>query len=315
MQLRGPIKYHNQALAVSTNYSLDIPRNRFIQRLILRLRVVGTNSIQSGPADDKIAAFISSLKLTVDGKDTRVSGSLAELHYFSTYTQGVLLQNNLVTTDGSSIEVGVCEAVVHFGLNPKNPFDTSGLLPAHMFTSLVLEFSTTAAAVIASGGFTFVSATLEVSGIEADLSAAEIKAQGKFWAYYLTSKVKTIDAVYTMAAPQEISLPVGKIVRRIGVFTRLNSVRSDAQISEYAIRDKRRDIDMLRSLWGTSRTQDRYELGLRYGDQVTGYTIVDLTRLGSLNLKGYAPDQVTFQQATTGTTATSDTKLLTEEVF
>lgn len=303
---------------------LDLPRNRFIQKIYLRSRLVGDTDASLAPNEDNAAKFIKQVRLIANGNDPRIVAPLVDLHRYSSLRSGLALTNSLITTASQTGAVlGTTEAIISFTLHQgerNNALDPSALLPAHMFSSLVLEvdFDTDAAVGAASGDYLVTGGELTVHVKEASLNAEEIKKIGRFSRYYLSTFEKTVDATYAQFPGFQIEMAPGKIVRRV-MFTRINNSVRTAGVSAtpsgtYRIRvkDNRKDKDVLDGYWEDFVLQNKLKYGIAPD---TGVVMLDLDEAGSLDARGLSKGQATIDSLNSSVTSVAKVRTLTEEIL
>lgn len=329
MKFTGP-KYTGK-ITIDTNTAgttqrLVLPRDRFIQEVYLRLRLFGDSEAASDPhaIGDNLARFVKQLKVTANGKDSRIAVPLIDLHRINKLDSKLALSNTMLADATlTNAQIGVCEAHIHFGLNQNpatNKRDISALLPAHVFSSLEIEveFETLLNIEAAASDYTIDSGELAVSLREVDMTDEEVKKVGRFLRYHLTSFSKTVGETNEVYPGHTMDFPVGKVVRR-SMLTRIdNGLRVDGAAYpatklgtwRYRIHDSNKDRDLMDVTWEESQMQDKIEYGIAPD---TGVTMIDFGAQGGMDLRGYAKGQAAFQSLNVAVTGTANTRLTTEE--
>ena len=326
MDILGPKRVGSIAVASGGGGtgSLDLPRNRFIQKIYGHLRVVGDTDAAVTPDEDAIAALISSIRVVVNGDDARVSAPLIDLyHYTRQRSRNTGLQNSLLTTvSQSNVVIGECDFAITFATEQDehlNAEDVSALLPAHEASSLSIEVNFAGAAALGTG-YTVDSGSLEISIKEFALTpeeVAEVIVPGKYWVYYLTGFDNTI-AAQSVNFDNVVNPPIGKILRRTMLTSIRNGVRVngvfDAQtgLYEYEFVDSRKgDIPVIRQSWDNSQLQDRLEYGI---DPPTGITIADFVEIGNIDARGYSQGQIELKFNNQSPTGVTSLRILNEQL-
>lgn len=306
--------------------TIDLPRDRFIQKIYGHLRIVGDTDASIAANEDNAARLVSSLRVVLNGDDTRISAPLIDLfHYSRQRSQNPGLVNSLIATvSQSGVVLGECDFVISFTAEQderKNGLDLSALLPAHEASSLSIEVTFAGDdALGAAGDYTVTGGEIEISIKEFALTPAEVAQviqPGRYWVYYLTGFTQNIAAA-SVNFDNQLDPPVGKVIRRIMLTSIRAGVRIDGALAggvglfEYEVVDSRRgDIPIVRQSWGGSTLQDRMEYGI---DPPTGVTIIDFVELGNLDTRGYAKGQVNIKFNNAAPSGVTQLRVLNEQL-
>ena len=294
--------------------SIKIPRDRFIQKMILRLTVIGSTGTTVSAHEDAPMSLVKNIRLVANGKDVYQSAPMADLFYVDKYEYGTEPERFVQT--GTSLPAGsdLGRAVVYLdcgSLDAKDDFDVSSLLPAHMFSSLELFVDWGDSASLGSG-YTISSAKLTVTLREADLTADELREIGKMLRLFETFVEKTIDAEYrdyTFA----IDLPVGNQLRRSVITAIRGGVRSDAQILAFKVtQESPVRAEIMQSGWYESQAQDKLEYGVE--TVIRGVTIIDYEGLGGLDARDLKSGDIKFRANSVAPSGVTKVRLLTQEI-
>ncbi len=274
--------------AASATKSLKLPRDRFIQQIILRLKVTGNTDSSVTAANDGILAAIGALRITRGGNPIfNLTG--ADLWRINQYQFGrVGLASLITTTSQTGATLGEAEFIIPFMLNPKNPNDVKAVLPAHMFSSLDLYVDWGAAASPGTG-YTITSAELRVALKEVDLTKEELGALKRIFMVNYSYEEKTHDAAYTDYKFQK-DLPVGKILQEVFMTTIDNSVRNTGIMSAFKV--KGIDNEFVKWDFTPSQNADAAEFGFPSGNIVTGFTAAKLSKMGAIDARGFSAGQL-----------------------
>lgn len=316
----------------SKTESIDIPRDRFIQEIILRL--VGTYDSTTAPTMIAEAGYsiIRQLRLIANGNDVlrAISGfNLHALNWFDLH--GTVLENVLPNGASKADEPWSFALIMPFKINPLDPFDVGALLPAMDFSSLRLYCDWGAVSDLASANVpTDIEGktNLYLSLREAFITEEEaIALWGRDWEglikNYITEVVKTIDATYGEFQFQH-DLPTGMILRRTLLKVIVNSLRVNTGVTKYKIsQESPVKRDLLEREWYRSQIQDKaeYRVGSHWTDAlavaqaitIDGISIMDYEKLPCIDATGLKKGDIKFKANTGAPTGTSNVTFLTEE--
>ncbi len=321
----GPKFVKNQTLLVSQNsVSIDLPRNRFIQKIFLRLNLYGDTAGSVTAGADKAAKFISAVRLKLNGKDVPFSLSFTDLNRITRYIRGADVRNSLITTiSQTGVLLGTAEAVIDLRADFKNEKDVSCLLPAHALTGLTLEFDTAAAADLGTGytpASTGTLSSVDVSVKEVDLTEAEVNAlssRGQ-WPLRRSLVAATLPSPgtvssYNASSANILQLPIGEVIRRLWFHAVNNALASDAFVSEYRVRDNRLGVNLVGEVkWADSQMQDSIEYGIDQSLIVAGLTVADFESLGWVDATRMKKGDLELAALTVSATGTNNFRVVTE---
>lgn len=272
---------------LNTTGSIDLPRDRYIRQLDIRLVVNHTNAataptwIRNAPL-----GIMKELRLVANGNDNRVVIKPTDQYDINTFDfQGVpprLTQYSTVSSTGDSI----AEFSIPFAFEPLNPTDLAEVLEALEFSSLKLYVDFGAASDIASANApTIVSVSCQATLREVDLTSADLRSIGTHLIFKRTYEQQTISAAASdMTFVKDI--PVGAIIRRIPMFVVNNSLLSNALVTYYKVTQESpisREV-LPKTAWEASRAQDQREYTVPNASMPDGFTIMDF-EANPLNLK------------------------------
>ena len=289
----------------------------------MRIDITGDTAGSGTTDEDLLAALLTQVRVIANGGDFRIAAPAADLWRYGKLRSQFALTNTLITAiSQTDVELGVLEFSIDFtlGQNPRtNKLDLRALLPAHMFTSLVLEIDIGATSVLGTL-YTLDSGNVRITVEEVSLNGAEVKElvrPGRFFSYYLTAQEHTISAA-AVNFGFNVDLPVGKIIRKVMLTSIRNSLRVDGDdvaltgVHAFRVRDKRRgDVDLIENAWLMSQSQDRHQWGIAPD---AGVTVADLDAVGSLDARGYTNGQVQVQANTQAPAGTTFLRTLVEEI-
>lgn len=307
--------------AANSTKSIKIPRDRFIQKIMLRLKLVGDTGTVTPAEDAAAGAVIKAIRLVANGNDTKFYVSLPDLHYENWYEYGTRPDSYINTTNNQTdVEINRAQADICFMIDRTNPYELPAMLPAHQLSSLELFIDWGTASDLGTGYTIDASnaagvSELEVSLRECDLTSADIRQVSPFMAIKESAIEKTIDAAYsdyTFA----VDLPVGGMLRKTALTAIRAGVRSDTQVPKYMVKQEspiRREI--LQATWEASQRQDKVEYGIE--SVLAGHTILDYGTIGrgGLDLRALKEGDVKFKCNTIAPSGTTKIRLVNQEIF
>lgn len=312
--------------------SIEIPRDRFIQDIILRF--VGTYDTTTAPTlkEDQPFSLINQLRLVANGNDVLRAISGINLHFLNWFDlHGTVLESVGIQATGSLADEAFSFALrLPFMINPLDPFDVGALLPAMDFSSLELYVDWAGAEELGDGTNppTDLKGALQVSLREAFITQEEAgKLWGKNWEglikNYITEVVKTVDAKYGEFKFEQ-DLPTGMILRRTMLKVLDNTLRDNDLVPKYKIsQESPVKRDLLEREWFRSQIQDKGEYrtggvwtngaGVASAITIDGVTIMDFEHLPCIDATGLKKGDVKFKANTETPTATANVSFITEE--
>jgi len=304
---------------------LAIPRNRFIQRIMLYFLITGNTAGTVVLSDNTILDWIPGIRLVKNG-ETIVNLAAKDLAFTNCYDKGRFPQVYAITTiSQTGVTIGEANLTIDFMLNPKNDGDFYALLPAHMLSSLDLFIDWGAAA--QATGYTITAGVCKVTLKEVALTKEDLAKIGNIWAVKWTATEKTIDAAYgTYLFP--IDLPTGKVIQRAYLNVVNNTVRSDAEIVDPGFKLYDADSEFSRMCWidaqhalcdwaGIPSSPGSFPAGgPPVPGRIVGFNSLGIERLSplGLNATGYKAGDLRVGFNTLAPTAVSKVRLITKEL-
>lgn len=310
----------------SPSKRLAIPRNRFIQRLLLYLKVTGNTAASVTPGEDNILALLKGIRV-VRGGDTVVSIAGKDLAYSNCFDKGRFPTCYLITTvSQTGVTIGEADLSIDFMIDPQNDGDFHGLLPAHMLPSLDLFIDWGDSSDLGTG-YTVTAAVMKVTLKEVSLDARDLAQVGSLWAVKLSATEKVIDAAYNNYL-FPLDLPTGKLIQKAFIFAYNNSVRSDSIIADPGFKLYDADTEFVRLPWLDSQHAlctwayiptnpgSFPAAGIPVPGRITGFTSLGIERLSPLGLDAtrYKAGDLRAGFVTGTPTATAKIRLLTKEL-
>lgn len=282
-----------------------LPRDRWIRAIMLHTQIVES---QSGtPVTTGILNWHSAIRVVASGNDTLKNVNGYRLWSVNKYEHGTQLPFDTI----GSLDTGLTKNAyfeLHFALNPKNPFDVSALLPAHLLSTLDL-FIDFGALTLMGSTFTLTSGTVEVTVTECYTTAdeeAKIKS-GLVKLYETENTYSSIPSAIASDYSQYIDLQTGVKILKLGIFTQTSSAYSDGVIGKYEIRQMSPvNTQLDHSEWYASKSEDKIFYGLTtnvatgyYEGLETGFTIYDpLFKQGVLDTTGMKQGDIRLRMTT-----------------
>ena len=256
-----------------------LPRDRWIRAIQLHTQIVES---QSGTqVANGILNWHQAIRVVASGNDTLKNVNGYRLWAMSKYESGCQLPFDTI---GGSDSAATKNAyfMLHFALNPKNPFDVSALLPAHLLSTLDL-FIDFGALTLMGSSFTLTSGTVEITVTECYTTQAEEEEIKKNLVklYEVENTYSSVPSAVASDYSQYIDLQTGVRVLKIGIFTQTSSAYSDGVIGKYEIRQMSPvNTQLEHTEWYASKTEDKLMYGLTlvaagYEGLETGFTIYD----------------------------------------
>ena len=313
-------------VAGSPSKRLAIPRNRFIQKLHLYLKVTGNTAASVTPGEDNILALFKGIRL-VKGGETIVNLAGKDLAYMNAFEQSRFLTCYLITTvSQTGVTIGEADLVIPFMLDPQKDGDFNALLPAHMLASLDLFIDWGDSSDLGTG-YTVTAASVKVTLKEVSLSAQDLSKLGSIWAVKYSATEKTIDAAYNNYL-LPVDLPTGKLIQKAYLMTYNNSVRSDAIIADPGFKLYDADTEMVRIFWLDSQhALCTYSYiptcagsfpasGIPVPGRITGFSSVGIERLSPMGIDAtrYKAGDLRVGFNTGSPTSVAKIRLLTKEL-
>jgi hypothetical protein len=260
--------------------SLNLPRDYFIQKIKLRITLVGDTGSSVSKATDAPMTIVKKIRVIAVGAETKtlkeVSGVEAYLTDFLEY--GTKGEAWLITTTGQSgVALGAFEVSLDFMLDERNPSDFSCLIPAFALNTLRLEIDWGSSSDLGSG-YTISSGQAEVHLYEVIPEAGEPVGKTAM----ITENRRVVTPNQTGEFP--IDIDVGKIIRRIVLMQLDGSSRVDTIFTKYKLTIGKDDYYSWIA-WEQSQNLDKKEYGVELYDGnrcIVGLTVLDFDRDGSL---------------------------------
>lgn len=212
--------------------------------------------------EDAISRFIKTVKIVDrDGKDIFKIIDSRLLKYWNLFKYREVIETPVDTATGTGKTAEIIYRI-HLGKNPKDKFDASGGIPIEKKPRVVIEIGSSADLGSAQ---TFSSMSIDATFYYIDTPAES--------PYELVSTNKPIDRVAS-DLDLEVDLTKGYTYIDFMIMV-LNSAgnRSDADVKELGIKNKREKKEIYRNLWYLNRVDDRIQHLLK--DTPVGVTMVD----------------------------------------
>ncbi|GEM_PF-5109887 len=298
----------------SQTQSIKIPRNRFIREIQCKLEVNTTNGA-TGPtlSDNGILDLVKRLRLRANGKDIKFECPMAWRYYEQQYIQGTAPQLIQPSTTANATSTGYAEASMHFAQDENNENDIIALLPAAAFTDLQLEADWGANTDIATANPPTINAAstlIRVTLVEAVLTDEDIAVLKSLFngeAKLLNKIVRylqiTTDNSYSNFGFSK-NILTGSLVERHTIFVVDNSIRSDAEYTQFRFfqySPVKTELENRR--WAESQYRNKRTFHIE--SIVRGMTMVDWKSKGYLNLTKMKDGDIKFEANTNSPTATS----------
>lgn len=329
------------ASVASLTKTLDIPRDRWIRRMILKQHIqYDTGASAPSLNEDNPFSNVPNLRLVAGmpggTKDTLIDSSLASLARMNTFDYGHELPKAKTTTSTSQSNQTVdSEVVLDFAQVPRNKWDMSALIPARYLSSLQLSATFGADSTLGTNtttDFSYLTVTLEEvifdSGEEQKLFGSKFE---KLMKVYHAEQEKTIDATYSNYQ-FKWDLPVSDILQKMLITSYDNSIRAETICSAWKVRrEAGGGTDLYQTDWLEGQYLDVLENGTEFAERESGanvgykgvsvydpsvsqYANINGAIVGGLDLRGAKSGDYAFRANTGSPTATSKFKFLTRSV-
>ena len=301
--------------------SVSIPRDNFIQKMMMRMDLVYTTAGGASVAEDGILNILKNITLTADGNDTKRSMALKRLYYLNVLAYSV--KPELVDIDVSvaagkaasvSFEIGFFGKQFH-----PDDLDYSALLPASEYSSLELIFDIDATTALGTNQ-TITAGTLDISVKEIPLDASEIrqlygsKLAGKPVRFEKLSAISETEDEQPVSAALSnygfvYELPTSGTLLRSVIFPSQSALRNDALVTGFKIRDNRTKQDLKEESWKQAQSRDKYEYGISAPLEaasnfvIKGMAVCDYQEIGNLDMRNVKKGDITLNMTTTTPTA------------
>jgi hypothetical protein len=292
--------------------SVKIPRDRYIQKIEMRLSSNITDTGASGDNEDGILALLKNLRLVANGNDTRVQVYGYDAWLVDKYEYGTPNTNDAIGSGAGTVNkyATIC---LDFSTDPRNPLDISALLPAQTFSSLWLyvDFGTRSDLWSTVGTSVINSASITVTLRECDLDANDLAKVGRLYKIVESTTTKPVDAVYGNYQ-WSFDLPVGNIVKRVMVVVKDNatpSIRSDAILGAFMIKQQSPvKVELIQSAWNEHQACNKREYEAE--TVIRGVNILNLAGMNLLETRGLKSGDIQFLGITT---AVGSVRFITQE--
>jgi hypothetical protein len=268
--------------------SIALPRDRWLQKVMLRILVV-VGTAAGTPHQDGIANLVRNVTLESN-----------EEVYYNCRAWDIVEYNRKMyrkTPKNDSPTAGTKVVAISLDLmrNPSDLNDISALVNTKALSSLNLKITWGTDADLGSGSAGAVtSGSVTVQLREADLTPEEIQRQGSFY----TVKHSIQEQSYTATSSEftkSLNLPIGHIIDYVGVKTIDASsppVRTNTIISSYQLISKDTD-KIVECEWNESIEED--ERDYEQEASVTGYTALDLrSNFGGYDARGQKDGDIKY---------------------
>lgn len=302
--------------SASTTQSLQLPRDRWIRQIMLRTRFTHTYGTSIVAGTHNFHKIHTQIRVVASGNDQLKAVEGYRLWTMNKYLHGcaTMYDEPINSDSGTTKDVYF---LLHFALNPANPFDYSALLPAHLLSSLDLYVTFGSVTTYLGGAGTSTTGVTYVTVTEAYIDRQEEdmlfgQNKEKLFKMYETEQVYAISAACADYS-QYIDVPVGSRIKKLGIFTETSSAYSDAVIAKYRVRQMSPiDMELFHSEWLSSKQEDKLYYQLQEGKWTTvvgqdctetGFTMYDPEfKSGFLDTRGMKLGDLKFQMNTTPAT-------------
>jgi hypothetical protein len=255
--------------ASGASVSIALPRERWLQKVMLRFSVVVATAATT-PHEDGIINLIRNVKLR----------SNKEVYYDCRgWDVSEFNRKMYKVTPVNDSPVGTATYYAEISLDlmqfPSNLNDQSALVNTKDLSGLDLSIQWgTPADLGAAGAPAITSGSVSIQLREADLTPQDIERIGTFYTVKHSIKEKTYTAT-TSEFVESINLPIGKILHYIGVKTIRTSTaaRSNDVVSKYMVKSHDTD-EIVKCEWNESIAEDRRDY--QQASVAVGYTAIDL---------------------------------------
>lgn len=289
----------------TTNTYDKLPRNRFLQRIDMLVKLVISNSgTTQAVTEEQIISLIKRIRVITNGDVVHKNVNGYRLFKAMHILTGTKPYSSIPTSiAGSGSATFRFKIPLVFALDPANVWDLSAVIPAHLTSSFNLE--------VDMGKVSDIDADFSLTTKEAEFTVTELFADrseaDKLWGSELQNLrglreieigSKAIDTTYT-EYNFEVNLDVGNLIQKVFIFGYDNNdAAADEVFTGYAIDQKSpNDIRLAESSWYSSIASDKemYQLesmpsgvtiwdpeinqggfdskGLKVGDLVAGFNI------------------------------------------
>jgi hypothetical protein len=202
---------------------IDLPREGLITEVTIRANITATLAVTA--YDDWFRRVIQNIKIQGDGGRAFLGMSGTQLSTMLSLWQEIVLGTPTVHSNGAGIagaapDFGSTAFIsvfkFHPGSNPKDPFDLTAVIPAKDLSTLQLILTTTAAAVVDTGGAAITAGSFNYEICEVLLEPGDALAQKG--AVVMTPVGSTLGYAHTANYSDfsyQIDVPAGAFLRSI----------------------------------------------------------------------------------------------------
>jgi len=315
--------------------SIDLPRDKWIQKIMGRLVVNYDTGGAGSVAEDGVLNLIKQMKITADGDDARFGMALKRLRPTNCLDMGAPFELLDVTDINAAGKTAVATFEIAFKHYPRVDDDVSALLPAKYFGSLQYSVTfppeTVGVALEVGADQTINTAVLTLTLKEYELSASEenqlygrmttsnpIRFERNL-AIYRNEETKTIDGAYADYG-FSVELPPGCFLLRSLIFANDAGARSDSIVTGIKLRDAQELKDLKSEDWEALQARDKQEYGLALpleaasNRTLVGFGSFDYKEIQGVDMRGRKKGDVVLGFTTTTPTPISNLIMIHEKV-
>lgn len=252
--------------------SIDLPTQGFITRIELLLHLnVTTDSGGATPNEDALARLIRSMRIEYPGRKTYFAIPDGRLLKYKNYIDLKQVAEDDLPTSASVTQDIYAKYNIYWGLNPKDPFDPSVVVPAERLSNLRLSVLWGDATDLGTG-YTINNGEIIVTIRRYDLEREGERAFEKLVEPRMESAEKSIDEKKSDLGFQ-INVPIGLVLREtLILITDSADNRSDAEVDEYGVIFTKLDQTPYKVNW-KSHVRELYE-DLKLKEQIAGLGVL-----------------------------------------
>ena len=293
--------------------SLEIPRDRYIQKIMLRVKVTNTHTTATGPNENGVLNFIKNIQLL--GNSPKVKDQVVQVCGYDAWVIDAYEHGTPAKNDAPATGTLYGEITFNFQTDAKNPLDMSALINSRDFSNLDLVVTPGVIADLydSVGDAVLNSWEITVTLREADLSAADLAVVGNMLVVKETTKTVVVDSI-SSAYQFYTNLPTSTILKRITAIvnnTASPSIRSDSVLTDTMIKQEATPKnELLQSEWYTQQLDNKQTYGV--ASVIRGVTIWNLRDSNLLNATALKQGDITWKA---NSAALGTVRLVIQEVY